>query len=207
MINAAHTFSLADLFNTKISHESMRKLLSAYGGTITPLQVKVTMGDVAMCLGAPYALWCSRIMSESTRKDVIKSILPSIKRRIHRLKAQDQFAFVKDDGWRITKAVDLIESFVNNEGVSLRDLRGSVVECTVFYPRDSFGHMIANVAAATFEEDYHYCINQAAVMRENLPHVPDPEFPYIDLDEERKTQVLDIILVFKPIVGVKEPSH
>ena len=61
--------------------EGWRKLLTSLGNP-SNMTMKVSIGDIAKSNGAQDAIWCTRCLPESERINIIRAILPSVKRAV-----------------------------------------------------------------------------------------------------------------------------
>lgn len=182
-------FTIADLFYRKFDERNIKKLIDISKYRSTPLVTQLTLGDVAIHCG-PHEAWiCSFIYDEIARKDIIKTILPSIK------KARD-----KEIQTEIYSAValSLIERFVNDEFVRLEDLKESTVTISKMINWSVTYKAIHLLLKCCYEPIYGYNILQVTNIFKNQISINQKE---IDL------QVADICSVFKPITKTVQSSH
>ena len=77
------TITLAEIRAQGPCADDWRKLLASLGGADTPLDIRVTLGDIARSNGANDALWCVRCLDWSNvavRRAVVGAILLGVER-------------------------------------------------------------------------------------------------------------------------------
>ena len=77
------TITLADIRNHHPCAGGWTKLLTSLGGSSTPLDTRVSLGDVARSNGEADAWWCVKALDwsdVSVRRAVIAALLPSLRR-------------------------------------------------------------------------------------------------------------------------------
>lgn len=81
-MHSQYLISLASIRHAGPHEEVWTKLLDSLGRPAQPTWPKtcVTLGDVAASSGAAGALWCAKLLPNEARPDLMRSILPSVKR-------------------------------------------------------------------------------------------------------------------------------
>jgi hypothetical protein len=74
-MNMTTTITLEQIRNANPCKEGWKKLLSSVGSATS-----VSIGDIAISNGAQDALWATRCLPSSERRNVIRCIMPAVKR-------------------------------------------------------------------------------------------------------------------------------
>jgi hypothetical protein len=185
MPNPNHVFSLHDLFYANFPYKSMQKFLDGYRTTSMPLRRQVTMGDVALVLGANDAYWCIRLLSEEARRDIIRSVIPSVRRAVLKEEPVDE---------KHIEALLIIENFTNQKAKSAYDTRTAYARLATHPRNRSAGAVVSHLANATYSTEYVKCIQQARITLDIIGHLDEKE-----LDQ----QINEICAIFPPIAPVR----